>query len=75
MKFLNFSEFVKEGLGILNTGTDGIGNVSTHDNIFTVTPRMKTKRKIKGSKIDNLAQSDMQPPLTDPSAYVNRLLQ
>ena len=75
MKFLNFSEFVKEGLGILNTGTSGVGNVSTHDNIFTVNQRMKTKRKIKGSKFNNLSQSDTQPPLTDPGAYVNRLLQ
>jgi hypothetical protein len=75
MKFLNFKEFVTEGLGILNTGTSGVGNVSTHDNIFTVTPKQRLKRKIKGSKVNALAQSDTQPPLTDPVAYVNRLLQ
>jgi hypothetical protein len=75
MKLLNFQQFVTEGTGILNTGTDGIGNVSTHDNIYTFTPKQKLKRKIKGSKVDTLAQSDTQPPLTDPAAYVNRLLQ
>jgi hypothetical protein len=75
MKFQNFSEFVKEGLGILNTGTSGVGNVSTHDNISTFTPKQRLKRKIKGSKVNTLAQSDMQPPITDPGSYVNRLLQ
>jgi hypothetical protein len=75
MKLLNFTQFVSEGLGILNTGSDGIGNVSTHDNIFTFTPKQILKRKIKGSKTNTLAQSVTQPPLTDPTSYVNNLLQ
>ena len=75
MKLLNFTQFVSEGLGILNTGSDGIGNVSTHDNIFTFTPKQILKRKIKGSKANTLAQSVTQPPLTDPASYVNNLLQ
>ncbi len=75
MKLLNFSQFVSEGLGILNTGTEGVGNVSTHDNIFTFTPKRRLKRRIKGSNIDSLAQSDTQPPLANPDSYVNRLLQ
>ena len=75
MRLLNFTQFVAEGLGILNTGSDGIGNVSTHDNIFTVTPKRILKRKIKGSKANIPAQSDTQPPLTDPTSYVNNLLQ
>lgn len=75
MRLLNFTEFIIEGTNILNTGTEGIGNVSTKDNIFTVTPKRILKRKIKGSKANIPAQSDMQPPLTDPGSYVNNLLQ
>jgi hypothetical protein len=75
MKLLNFTEFVNEGTGILNTSTSGIGNVGTSDNITTFTPRLRTKRKIKGSKANVMAQADMQPPLIDPMSYVNTLLQ
>jgi hypothetical protein len=75
MRLLSFNQFISEGANILNTGTEGIGNVSTHDNIFTVTPKRILKRKIKGSKVNTVAQSVTQPPLTDPSSYVNNLLQ
>lgn len=75
MKLLNFSQFVNEDNAILNTGTSGLGNVSTKDNIFTVTPQRKLKRKSKGSKYEEPMSSVTQPPLTDAPAYVNRLLQ
>jgi hypothetical protein len=75
MRLLSFNQFVAEGANILNTGTDGIGNVSTHDNIFTVTPKRILKRKIKGSKANIPQQAVTQPPLTDPGSYVNNLLQ
>lgn len=71
MKLLNFTQFVSEGLGILNTGTDGVGNVSTHDNIFTVTVKRVPNKKKKKYPL----QADVQPPLTDPTSYVNNLLQ
>jgi hypothetical protein len=75
MRLLNFNQFITEGTGILNTGTEDIGNVGTRDNIFSVTPRRMLKRKIKGSKATISSQSDTQPPLTDPGSYVNNLLQ
>jgi hypothetical protein len=75
MKLLSFSQFVNEGLGILNTGTEGVGNVSKNDNIFPMTPKRRLKRRIKGSNADILSSSDTQPPLANPGSYVNRLLQ
>jgi hypothetical protein len=75
MKLLSFSQFVNEGLGILNTGTEGVGNVSKNDNIFPMTPKRRLKRRIKGSNIDILSSSDTQPPLANADSYVNRLLQ
>lgn len=75
MKLLSFTQFVSEGLGILNTGTEGVGNISKSDNIFPMTPKRRLKRRIKGSNVDVLSSSDTQPPLANPSSYVNRLLQ
>ena len=75
MKILNYTQFLKEDNPILFTGQSDVGNTSSHDNIFVPGQTSVIKRKIKGKKVKTPSRAVIQPPMSNPQSYVNRLLQ